>query len=294
MEGIASAAVNPPGILFRRSVSLLSALIAFSTVRGADDWAPNLTTTATWHRNATLADQSEDQIESMRLNADMLASKRYQLGRDDSVQFTGHLAGDWWPRYNGLLRGAAGGRAEARHQFGADALAPVIAVEGAIDGVEAKESQRRGIGAGVTVRASKRLNPLTRATVWYEAAWFDAQSATFDSGASEMAIELDRDLNPVTRLTFTARYRDGDIVSYASGFRPELEARAPNRVETDTFDRLLTAYRIDAQTWSGRLAFVRAFDASSALLVAYEYRETKRGPLRFPDHSLTLGVVYQF
>jgi hypothetical protein len=76
VEGVASAAVNPPGIMFRRSAYLICASIAFSTLRGADDWAPNLTTTATWHRNATLADQSEDQLESMQLNADMLASKR--------------------------------------------------------------------------------------------------------------------------------------------------------------------------------------------------------------------------
>ena len=131
-------------------------------------------------------------------------------------------------------------------------------------------------------------------TLRHEVAWFDARYGTYDSAASETSFELDRDLNPVTRLTFTARFRDGDIVSYASGVRPDLEDRAPNRIETNTFDRLMTAYRMDAQTWSGRLALVRALDDNTAILVAYERRESKRGPLRFPDDLLSVGLVHQF
>ena len=73
-----------------------------------------------------------------------------------------------------------------------------------------------------------------------------------------------------------------------------LEDRAPNRVELDTFDRLMTAYRIDATTWTGRVALVRALDDRSAAILSYDYRHTTRGPLRFPDHVLTLALVYQF
>lgn len=277
-----------------RSRYLCCAGLVFSALLRADDWAPNLTTTATWHSNATNADRSEDQLDSLQLHADMLASQRYELGPDDTVRLTAHFAGEWWPRYSGLLRGAAGGRAALRHQFGPDPLAPVIAIEGAVDGVEAREPGRRGIGTGVTARLSKRFNDLTRATVSHEVTWFNARLGTFDYGASETAVEIDRDLTNVMRLTFTARFRSGDIITYATGERPDLEDRAPHRTETNTFDRLMTAYRIDAQTWSGRLALVRALDDSTAIVVAYEHRESWRGPLRFPDHLLSVAMIHQF
>jgi len=280
-------------VTFRISY-LLSALLALTTVARADDWAPNLTMTATWHSNATLADESDDQLESLQLSADMLASERYEFGRDDTLRLSGHLAGDWWPRYDALLRGAVGGRAELRHRFGPGPRAPAIAIEGAVDAVEAKETGRRGTSTGVTASVRKRINDLFRATAWYEVSWHLARLETYDAAASEGAIEIDYDFSKEMRLTFTARYRDGDVISYASGFRPDLEARAPNRLDVDTFDREMTAYRIDAETWSGRLSLVRALDTSSAILVAYERRETRRGPLRFPDHLLSVAMVHQF
>jgi len=260
----------------------------------ADDWAPNLTTTAAWHSNATNAESSDDQLDSLQINADILAAQRYPLTRDDTLQLAAHFAGDWWPRYTELLRGAAGGRAELRHRFGADPLATEISVEGAADAVEAREYGRRGVSTGVLARLRKRLNPLMRVGLSHEVSWFNAKLGTYDFAASETALELDRDVSKTTRITLTGRFRNGDIVTYASGFRPDLEDRAPNRVETDTFERTMTAYRLDAQTWSGRLALTRALDDSSAIQVAYEYRHGKRGPFTFPDHLLSVGMIYQF
>jgi hypothetical protein len=268
--------------------------MALAVAARAEDWAPNLTGSAIWHSNATFADQSADQLESLQINADVLASHRYALTRDDSVQLTAHFAGDWWPRYDKLLRGAAGGRAELRHQFGPAPRALVVALEGAADAVEARERGRRGFSTAVTASVRKRFDDFTRATLRHEVSWYEARLGTYDSAASETAVEIDRDLTRVMRLTFTARWRDGDIVSYATGLRPDLEDRAPNRVETDTFDRTMTAYRIDAQTWSGRVSLVRALDDSSAILIGYEHRNARRGPLRFPDHLLSVAIIHQF
>jgi hypothetical protein len=276
--------------------ALITAVLATvpTTLAAADNWAPNLTATAAWHSNATYADRSSDQLESLQLNADILAGRRYPFGRDDALVLTGHFAGDWWPRYDDLTRGVAGGRAEWRHQFGPDPRAPIVAFEGAADFVETKQTGRSGFSTAVSASVRKRFNDFTRVTLRHEVTWFDARIRTFDSGASETSIELDRDLTSTTRLTFAARFRDGDIVTYATGLRPDLEVRAPNRIELDTFDRLMTAYRIDATTWSGRVGLVRALDDSSAIVLAYEYRNTTRGPLRFPDHLLSVALVHQF
>ena len=260
----------------------------------ADNWAPNLTATAGWNSNVTHATASKDQIDSLEIKADVLASQRYEFGARDSLHLRAHLAGDWWPRYRALLTGAVGGRAEWQHKFGVSTRSPILSLEGAADAVAAREYGRDGSSTGVTVSLRKRLNDLTRATLWHEVAWYDARYGTFDSGASETALELDRDLTDVSRLRFTARYRDGDVVSYAAGFRPDLEALAPNRLAESTFDRPMTAYRIDARTWSGRLAFVRALDESSAMVIAYERRQTERGSFRFGEHLLSIGFVQQF
>ena len=287
-------AARPPT---RWPVATVLAGIVFASLATtllADKWSPNLTAAGTWHSNATLADRSSDQLESLQLHADILASDRYAVGRDDALHLTAHFAGEWWPRYDSLTRGAAGGRAEWRHQFGPSPRALIVAIEGIADFVEAGENARRGFGAGGAASFRKRLDDFTRVTLRHEVLWFNARYATFDSGASETSLELDRDLTPKMRVTFGARFRDGDIVTYAAGLRPDLEDRAPHRMQVDTFDRLMTAYRIDATTWSGRAALVRALDDSSAIILSYEYRNTVRGPLRFPDHLLSVAFVHQF
>ena len=283
-----------PRAVFHRLPLFLGFVLAASAAMAADDWAPNLTASAVWHSNATYADQSDDQLESLQINADVLASQRYPFGRDDSVRLSAHFAGDWWPNYRELLRGVAGGRAELRHQFGSDPLAPVIAIEGAADIVETRESGRRGFSTGVTASLRKRLNDRTRVTVWHEVSWYNARLGTYDFGASETALEIDRDLTRTTRLTLAGRYRTGDILTYATGLRPDLEDRAPHRIETNTFDRPMTAYRIDAITWSGRVSLVRALDDRTALQLAFEYRRSERGPLSFPDHLLSVAMIHQF
>ena len=277
-----------------RAAGLLLGSFLSAALAHAEDWAPNLTAMATWHSNATLAERSDDQLDSLQVTADMLAWERYELSRDDALRLSAHLAGDWWPRYRALLRGAAGGRGELRHRFGPDPLALEVAVEGAVDVVEARERGRRGIGTAGTLSLRKRFNPLTRATIAHEVSWFNAKLGVYDFGASETAVELDRDIGTVMRVTFTARFRTGDIVTYAAGDRQDLEDRAPHRIETNTFDRPLTAYRIDAQTWSGRLALVRALDDSTAIQAAYEHRASRRGPFRFPDHLLSVAMIHQF
>ena len=273
---------------------LALAFVLSPSAHAADNWAPNLTVAGTWDSNATNADVTADQIDSLRLDASLLASQRYPFGRDDALLATGRFGAEWWPRYRSLLSGSAGGRLEWRHQFGSDPLAPVIALEGAADIFKVKQPAYSGVATGATLSVSKRFNEHTRGTFAHEVSWFNARYGVFDRGASETSLKLDRDVNKLTRLTFAARFRDGDIVSYASGDRPDLVALAPQNVLIDTFTRLMTAHRIDARTWSARAALARALDDDSAVVVAYEWRDTKRDTLRFSNHLVSVSLVHQF
>jgi hypothetical protein len=265
-----------------------------SLVARADNWAPNLTVTGGWDSNATNANRPSDQIDTLQLKADILASQRFGSGRDDSFHLSLHGGGEWFPRYNGLTSGAIGARAEWRHKFGLGPLAPSFSAEVAGDYIAAKETGRRGASTSLTVSARKRFNDVTRGTVSYELARKDARYSVYDRLGREIALELDRDLTEMTRLTFTARYRNGDVVSYATPPRPDLVPIAPDRLAVDSFNRPMIAYSIDANTWSGRVALVRALDERSAVIVGYEYRDTKRSPLRYVNHLVSVALVHQF
>jgi hypothetical protein len=281
-------------VLIRRLVILSLAWFGLLAKTRGDDWAPNLTSTLAYHTNASLADRSTDKIDALLINADLVALKRFDWNPTEYAQLTGHAAGDWWPQYRKLTRGIFGGRAEMRHRFGTDPRALEVGVRGALDGVTATEYARNGFGIAVLADARKRLNDFTRATFSYEYRWFDARRGTFDANSNEFAFEIEHDLNPATRVAMTLRYRDGDLVSYASGSRPDLTAIAKSFMDVTTFDRAMTAYRVNAQTWSGRVALIRALDDRSAAIVYYEPYVSDSHSLRFSNHVVALSFVYQF
>jgi hypothetical protein len=274
---------------------LLILLAAAATANThAQDWSPNLTTTATWHDNATNAKPAADRISGLQLQADLIASRRYAIGRDDAIHPALHLAGEWWPRFDGLTLGAAGVRLEWRHKFGLGALAPVFSIEAGADAVAVRESRRRGTSSVLLATFRKRFNDTTTITATQEFTDHNARAAVFDRKASETAVEVGRDLNATSRVTLRLAYRDGDVLSHATPPRPDLVALAPNRREIDTFGRPLTAYSLEARTLGAKAAFIQAIDRNSAAILSYEWRQTKRDPVRYLNQLVSLAVVHQF
>lgn len=277
------------------SVAGLVGLIGLSPqISRADDWAPNLTVHAIWHDNASNAESSADQIDSLALGTDILSSQRYKFGPQDALQLTGHFAGEWWPRYEALLTGAAGGRAAWQHTFGTGKLAPVASAEIGGDLFESHESGRRGTAAALTFALRKRFNDHWRGAVTQQFDRRYARAAVFDQEAAETTIELAYDLSDVTRLTIGALYRDGDVVTYSGNPRGEVAAIASAERALDTFGRPMTAYSVDARTWGAKASLVRALDESSAIIASYEWRSTEGKPVQFMNQRLSIAVVTQF
>jgi len=260
----------------------------------AEGWSPNLTLTTQWNDNATNASASSDKIGALQTKADLIASERYGLTKDDSLHLGFHAGADWWPRFDGLTRGAVGARAEWQHKFGLGALAPIFSVELAADAVGAKESGRRGTSTGVTVTLRKRFNDRWRAALTHEAARHDARFAVFDRRGNETALEIGRELDELARFTLRVNYRQGDVLSYATPPRPDLVALAPNRLTVDTFGRPMVAYSIDARTIGANAAVIRALDENSAVMLGYEWRDTEHKPFRYVNHLVSLALVHQF
>lgn len=264
------------------------------TSRAADDWAPNLTVHAIWHDNASNSETTTDQIDSLELGTDILSSQRYKFGPQNVLQLTGHLAGEWWPRYDDLLRGAIGARAAWQHTAGAGNWAPVISAEIGGDFFESRESGRRGTSAALTLAVRKRFNDHWRGAITQQFDHRYARGAVFDQEAAETSIELSYDLTDVTRLTIGASYRNGDVVTYSGNPRGEVAAIASAQRELDTFGRPMFAYSVDARTWGAKASLVRALDESSAIVVSYAWRTTEGKPVQFMNQRLSIAIVTQF
>jgi hypothetical protein len=272
---------------------LCLALCPFAGIR-AEDWAPNLTLMTAWHDNAGNSNAAVDKIRALQTRADLIGTQRYDLGRGDSLHPLLRVQAEWWPRYERLTQAGAGGLIEWRHQFGNGPLAPVFSIEGGADAVTAKESVRRGTSSHAGVALRKRFDDAWRVTVRHGYARHDARGAVFDRRGSETAVEVDRDLSATARITFRASYRDGDVVSYATPPRPDVEALAPRRQELDTFRRPMVAHAIDARTTAARLGLIRAIDEHSAGMIGYEWQLTERRTLRYVNQFVSLGFVHQF
>lgn len=276
-----------------RIASLGLALLATPDVR-AEDWAPNLTFSATWHDNASNSESSDDQIDSLELGADILSSQRYPFGKQDVLQLTGHFAGEWWPRYDDLLGGAVGARAAWQHTFGTDKWAPVASAEIGGDFFESRESGRRGTAAALTFALRKRFNDHWRGAITQQFEQRYARAAVFDQEAAETNVELSYDVSDVTRLTLGGMFRDGDVVTYSGNPRGEVAAIASAQRDLTTFGRAMTAYSVDARTWGAKASIVRALDESSAIIASYAWRTTEGKPVQFQNQRLSIAVVTQF
>lgn len=272
----------------------LAATLLASALAAPADWAPNLTSSATWNSNATNASRAADVIGALALRAEAASSARFALGTDDALFAGAAVSLEAWPRFDGLDRAVVGPRFTWQHKFGLGALAPVFSVALAGDAIAARETSRQARAGSVTFALRQRFDAATRASLTHERARDDAREFVFDRTGNETSLEVVRDLDVPWSLAVTARWREGDVLSYATPPRPDLVALAHVRVPNTTFDRALVAYSLEARSLTGGLAVTRALDAMTSLTFRYEWRETERGSLRYVNHLVSAALARQF
>ncbi len=258
------------------------------------DWAPVLNTTAAWNSNAPNADRPVDVIGALQIHAELTASRRLSLGRDDALFLGGQLGAESWPRFDGLDRAALGPRFAWQHKFGLGALAPVFRVDVGADGVAARESDRAGFAASALLSWRQRFEDNTRVALTYEFARHDARATVFDRTGGEAALEVARTLDERWELVVTARWREGDVLSYATPPRPDLVELARVRATVNTFGQPRVAYSLDARTLGGSLALSRSLNEMTSLTFAYDYRRTTRSELGYVNHLVSVVLTRQF
>jgi hypothetical protein len=287
VEGIEDVAVN----FFRAVVFGLLVSAALAEPLG---WAPNLTTTATWDSNASNADRSADVIGALQLRSEFAAATRLALDTDNALLLGGHLVAEAWPRFQGLDQVSFGPRLTWQHKFGLGALAPVFALELGADLLHARMRERNAVAGTAALVWRKRLDEATRLILKQEFARRDTRELLFDRTGAESSFELDRELDENWSLSFTARWRHGDVLAYATPPRPDLVALAHAREAYDVFHRPFVAYSVETHSLGGSLAASRALARKTWLLFCYEWRETNRQPLHYVNHLVSAALVHQF
>ena len=277
-----------------RSIAVFIWLCASALAAAPTDWAPNITTTATWDSNATNADRASDTIGALQLRAGLDVTHRIAFAGNNALFVGAQFTAEAWPRFDGLDRSAVGPRLAWQHKFGLGALAPTLSVELAGDAVFARESDRAGFAGAATFALRKRLDETTRLSLTHERFRHDARVLVFDLTSHETALELARDLGERWSLTLGAHHREGDVLSYATPPRPDLVALAKVRVPNTAFDRPLVAYSLDAHSLTGSLVLSYALDPATSLALGYNYRDTTRRPLRYVNHLVSAALARQF
>lgn len=275
--------------------ALLAALLAPAALAGPA-WLPSVGTAAAWNSNLTNANRPADILGALRLDADVSASRRQPLGRDDTLLVTLGARAEAWPRFDGLDRAGAGGRIAWQHKAGLGAFAPAFALEGAGEWMGARESGRAGLLGLLAISARSRIATHWVARIRHEHARNDARAAAHDRTGRETTLSAEWEAATGWRLSSSVALRQGDVLAHATPPRPDIlrEGRAMGLVTTFDRERPMMSYRLDARSLSWRLESSHQIGPDQTLTFAADYRDTTRGTVTYLNRSLTLGLGRRF
>lgn len=268
--------------------------LATSSAFAAADWAPNLTTTATWQDNLSNADRATDRIGALVLSADLATATRRSLSATDALLFGAHLAGESTPRFTDLDRATLGAALTWQRKPGLGPTAAVWSATLAADAVVARATGRSGYAAALTLAWRRRLDADTLLRLSTDFSRFAARESLYDRSGVETTAALTRALSERWQLGALARLRFGDVLAYATPPRPDLVALARDREDEATFGRPMVAYTFSARSISGGLTATCLLAEHTSLQLSAEYRLTEKSAFRYVNRLVSAALAHQF
>lgn len=277
-----------------RPIIALAFVVGLAPLHAAPAWQPSLAATATWNDNASNAERASDEIGALQLRADASARARHALPDGMALVYGASVSAEWWPRFNDLDEIAAGPQIELQRKFGLGPLAPIVALGGNARLVGAQDSDRAGIEGDVRLEFRKRLSDFVRVGVSGELSRHSANASVFSRTGRALAASLDYDLDDVWRLSISAQWRDGDVVSYATPPRPDLVAIARVRQASTAFSRPMIVYAIRAHSLEPTASLSRALDEETSLTVSVGVRDVRAGEFSYVSRFVSFGLGRRF
>lgn len=268
----------------RRLLAGLAALLLAGRLAAAAPSIPldTVITSLTWDDNLANADQAADRVGDTLLGARFSLDRTRPINGRDRLTFHAQIDFQeaWRHPKAGEFRFEGGPGWERK--LGLGPFAPVLGADLRIGSIAGRDSRRTGLAGAALLRARFRLAATTTLDASQTFSDRGARHDLFEARVRESVLTLRHDLGADWQLTAEARWREGEVVSFATPPRPELAAIAAVIVPLDpTFGSGRTAYAVDARSLSSALTVSRRLSQDYSLAVGLEHRTTRRGTLDY-------------
>lgn len=269
--------------MIRRAALFVLAVLPASALHAAGGIPfQNVVMTVIADDNLTNADTAADRVDDVLLGARFALDQARSINGRDRVTFQAHI--DLQEAWHHPKAGESllGGSLGWERKFGLGPFAPVVGASLGIDTVASHDSRRTSMMGSAILTGRFRLAQSTTVDVTQAFSDRRAKNDLFDARARESVLALRHDLGADWQLNAEARWREGEVVSFATPPRPDLATVAAVIVPLDpTFGATRTAYAVDARSLSGSLALTRRLSPKYSLAAGFEHRTTRRGALDY-------------
>jgi hypothetical protein len=274
----------------RRALPRLGALLAAALACGPSGRAAaaaaipldTVVTTLAWDDNLANADAASDRAGDTLVGARFSLDRTKPVSGRDRVTFHLHIDLQEAWHHPKAAESRLGGGPGWERKFGLGPFAPVLGAGVVLDAVASRDNRRLGFVGEVILRGRFRLAEPTILDVSQSFSDRGARHDLFEARTRESTLTLRHDLGADWQLTAEARWREGEVVSFATPPRPDLAALAAVLVPLDpTFGSARTAYAVDARSLAGSLTLSRRLSQDYALAVGHQHRTTRRGALDY-------------
>ncbi|MBP7142510.1 MAG: hypothetical protein KBA71_11430 [Opitutaceae bacterium] len=232
---------------------------------------------------------------------------RRQVSGDTMLGLAADVGAVWEPSFDRNNRSFFGARTNAQLKFGLGPFAPVLQGDIGLTYQATRLGSARGITTDCGLRASKRIHPAVRMSVF--ARWTDhaARSPTFDTTQFTSGIDVTWDFAEQWSLSASAGWQDGDVVANASPLvwaaaladvgnpRATHYYRSVDREVTELYGPGWVSYKNDVRTdlWSAALGYRASTGLTLELRLSGLY-VVNRVDASYPSRSWGLSASWHF
>jgi len=248
-----------------------------------------------YNSNLSNAERSTDVESDFFWQMEGGASWSRAIERDWRLRARAFAGGSVPFEYEAFNQARLGTDLELGYKHGLGPMAPTVRAGLTVERDFFEEDGRSRWFITPGLRARQPLSESAGVELHYRFDTSRAIAPLFDGYGNEGGVTLTWEATD--RLSFSAGYRAryGDVVSYAAPPRPDIVGVADVIVPgTTTFNRTLTAYRLEAFTQTAHASVFFALLPELSLAVQYRFQHTTRAAISYDNHLVEFGIKAGF
>ena len=282
--------------------ALTAVLLACACIQASAQGFGGASAEARYDDNLSLSPYDESAIGDKSLELSLWHGQHIQLSDSTALHLQGTLSQQQFEHLNGLSNTRLGGSAELSHKFGVGAEVPVLSFTTYIERSHYNDNHRDQTLYRGSLSLRQRMETdwqwsLTAAYEWQDGDYGQYKlrdppapplpSNAWDLHAWQLAFKAEKDLGPVSWLSTTIAWRDGDIVASTPQYA-DILAVSTAVVFDPVFGAGIVAYRMPATMFTLSLDWNRALGEDSTLYIGAE-RQWSHGS---GDLGYQIGIIH--